>query len=279
MIVSGSIEDIRAARWENPRKSWGFVPTMGMLHNGHISLVKRAKEENDACIVSIYINPTQFNNLDDYKTYPRDMAGDLAKLEECGVDVVFTPIKNLMYPRNFSSKVILSKLSSALEGAARPGHFDGVTTVIAKLFNITQPNRAYFGQKDAQQLLIIQRMVQDLNFNLEVIPCGTFREESGLAMSSRNNLLSNEQKKRAVVLYRSLQTARQIIEAGERDAGKIIQEMKKIIDSEPMGKIVYISINNAESLEEMDIIAGKTLISLAVFFGEVRLIDNIIITV
>ncbi|MCP4296278.1 MAG: pantoate--beta-alanine ligase [Proteobacteria bacterium] len=279
MLVSGDISDIRTARWQDPQKTWGFVPTMGMLHEGHISLVKRAIEENDGCIVSIYVNPTQFNNPIDYDTYPKDMDNDLAKLEACGVDVVFTPIKALMYPHSFSSNVTLTRLAAALEGAARPGHFDGVTTVVAKLFNITQPTRAYFGQKDAQQLLIIQQMVQDLNFNLEIVPCGTFREKSGLAMSSRNNLLSTEQKKRATVLYHALQRAKQIVQAGERDAKKIILEMTRIITDETKARIVYISINDAESLEEMETLSGKVLISLAVFFGEVRLIDNFVLTV
>ncbi|PCI29774.1 MAG: pantoate--beta-alanine ligase [SAR324 cluster bacterium] len=276
MLVTKEISKIRAERWREPGKTWGFVPTMGMLHEGHLSLVKRALQENDGCIVSIFVNPAQFNNSTDFSNYPKDLEKDLSLLENLGVEMVFTPDKEVIYPANFSSKISLEGLAGKLEGAARPGHFDGVTTVVGKFFNITQPHKAYFGQKDAQQLLIIKKMVRDLNFNVEVIRCPTFREENGLAMSSRNTLLTPEQKEKAAILYQSLQLAKEMIAAGERETAKVIDAMTELINREGMAQVDYISINDRETLEEFPTLQGKILISLAVFFDQVRLIDNVI---
>lgn len=279
MLVTKEIAKIQDFRWKDPAKSWGFVPTMGMLHEGHLSLVKRAIQENDASMVSIFVNPIQFNNSGDFDNYPTDLERDLSLLRELGVDAVFTPDKPVMYPEGYCANVSLKGIAEKLEGAARPGHFDGVTTVVSKLFNITQPTKTYFGQKDAQQLLIIQKMVKDLNFNLEVIPCPTSREKDGLAMSSRNVRLDPKQREKSVVIYRSLQKAESMIEEGERSSKKIIDTMQAMIQQEPLANIDYIAINDAETLDDKEVIQGRVLISLAVFFGEVRLIDNTIVTV
>ncbi len=279
MIVTKKISTIREHRWKDPGKTWGFVPTMGFLHEGHLSLIRRALDENDGCMASIFVNSMQFNNPHDYSNYPKDMARDLALLEEVGVGLVFTPDPNIMYPKNFSSKVTLKGLSETLEGAFRPGHFDGVTTVVSKLFNIVQPNRAYFGQKDAQQLLIIKKMAEDLNFNIQIVGCPTCRETDGLAMSSRNARLTVDQRSRAPVLNQSLRLAEELIHQGETDPARIVEAMTDLIEGEPAAKTDLISVNEAETLEEITKIEGEVLISLAVFFGEVRLIDNTILSV
>lgn len=255
----------------------GFVPTMGYLHEGHLSLVRRAKKENGIAAVSIFVNPTQFGPSEDLARYPRDLSRDLEMLKSVNTDIVFTPTAKDIYPEGYCTWVELEKISSRLEGASRPGHFRGVATVVAKLFNIVQPARAYFGQKDAQQVTVIKKMAQDLNMNLEIVPCPTIREPDGLAMSSRNVYLNPMERKAAVVLWKSLQRAHSIREAGERDTEIIRKAMLEILNSEPLAKVDYVSIADAISLEDLQKIDRPGVVSLAVRIGKTRLIDNIIL--
>lgn len=255
----------------------GFVPTMGYLHEGHVSLVREAKKENKSVIVSIYVNPAQFGPKEDLSKYPRDLKRDLEMLEKVGTDVVFFPSDKEMYPGNYDTWVEVDKLTKSLEGASRPTHFRGVTTIVNKLFNIVEADNAYFGQKDAQQALVIQKMAKDLNMNVRVVVCPTIREPDGLAMSSRNVYLTPEQRKQATVLYRSLQLAKDLYIKGERNAPKIKQQMTELIQKEPLAVIDYISIANSETLEELDTIQSKALVSMVVKFGNTRLLDNVII--
>jgi len=254
----------------------GFVPTMGYLHEGHLALVRQARAENASVVVSIFVNPTQFGPREDLKTYPRDPQRDLAMLEAM-TDVVFMPSADEMYPVKFDSWVEVGKITERLEGAARPGHFRGVTTVVAKLFNIVQPTRAYFGQKDAQQAIVIKKMVSDLNMNLEIVTLPTVREPDGLAMSSRNTYLNPEQRQAATVLYRALSLAQELWAQGERDAEKLRREMTALIQKDPLADIDYISIADAETLEELDRVKPPALVSMAVEIGNTRLIDNIVL--
>jgi pantoate--beta-alanine ligase len=247
---------------------------MGYLHEGHISLVKAAKAENKTVVVSIYVNPTQFGPKEDLSSYPRDLRRDLAMLEKTGTDVVFFPSDKEMYPPGYDTWVEVDKLTKRLEGASRPTHFRGVTTIVNKLFNIVQADSAYFGQKDAQQALVIQKMVKDLDMNVRVVVCPTVREPDGLAMSSRNSYLTPEQRKAAPVLYRSLLLVKEMYAKGERNAGKIREQMIGLIQKEPLAEIDYISITNPEILEELEVIEGRALVSMAVRIGKTRLIDN-----
>ncbi len=256
----------------------GFVPTMGYLHEGHMHLVKRARSENDHVVVSIFVNPTQFGPSEDFFSYPRDIPRDLAMLNDAGADFVFMPAAAEMYHSLFSSWVDIEKITDVLEGASRPGHFRGVATICNKLFNIVEPTKAYFGQKDAQQCVVIKRMVADLNMNLEIVICPTVREPDGLAMSSRNTYLKPEERKAAVVLHNSLELAREMYARGERDAQKIRSAMIEFIHQEPLAeKIDYISIADVRTLEELDEIKLPAVISLAVKVGKPRLLDNIIL--
>jgi pantoate--beta-alanine ligase len=255
----------------------GFVPTMGYLHEGHLVLVRRARAENPSVAVSIFVNPTQFGPKEDFAHYPRDPQRDLALLEKEGTDVVFMPSAEEMYPPNFNSWVEVGKLAGKLEGAARPGHFRGVATVVAKLFNIVQPDRAYFGQKDAQQLLVIKKMTADLDMGIEVIAVPTVREPDGLAMSSRNTYLNAEERKQAAVLYQALTLAQKLFASGEKDAKAIRRQMTALIKQQPLARIEYISIADAETLEELDKIKTPALVSMAVRFGKTRLIDNVVV--
>ncbi len=256
----------------------GFVPTMGYLHDGHLALVKQAKTENTSAVVSIFVNPTQFGPREDFTGYPRDTRRDLAMLEKIKTDVVFMPSAAEMYPPHFNSWVEVSKITERLEGAVRPGHFRGVATVVAKLFNIVQPTKAYFGQKDAQQVAVIQKMVTDLNMNLEVVICPTVRESDGLAMSSRNTYLSPAERRAATVLYQSLKLAQELYARGETKAEHLRQAMTNLIKKEPLAeKIDYISIADATTLEELDKVKPPALISLAVKIGKPRLIDNLVL--
>jgi pantoate--beta-alanine ligase len=255
----------------------GLVPTMGYLHEGHLSLVRRAKTECDHVIVTIFVNPTQFGPSEDLSKYPRDLDRDLKLLEPLGADLVWTPTAEGMYPPGYQTWVEVEALTKGLEGAMRPGHFRGVATVVAKLFNATQPDKAYFGQKDAQQAAVIRRMATDLNFPLEVIVCPTVREADGLAMSSRNKYLNEAERKAAVVLFRSLNAAKQIYDAGERDAEKLREKMKEVLATEPLAQAQYVSCADYDSLEELDKVSGKTLLSMAVFLGKTRLIDNFVL--
>ncbi len=256
----------------------GFVPTMGYLHEGHLELVRRAKAENQWAVASIFVNPTQFGPHEDYAAYPRDIPRDLAMLKTVKTDIVFIPPANEMYPPRCSTWVDVEKVTEKLEGAIRPGHFRGVATVCAKLFNIVQPTRAYFGQKDAQQVIVIKKMVTDLNMNLEIVVVPTVREPDGLAMSSRNTYLKPDERRAAVVLYRALKLAQKLWSQGEKDALRIRQAMTQLIQKEPLAeKIDYISIADAETLEELHEITPPALVSLAVKIGKPRLIDNIVL--
>jgi pantoate--beta-alanine ligase len=273
MRVVKTITEMRALR-QNLKGSVGFIPTMGFLHEGHLALVKRAKAENSAAIVSIYINPTQFGPKEDLGAYPRDLDRDLGLLQKEGTDIVFVPSDDEMYPRKFSTWVDVEKVTERLEGASRPGHFRGVATVVAKLFNIIQPTRAYFGQKDAQQVVAIRRMVADLDMNLEVVAVPTVRERDGLAMSSRNVYLSPKERQAATVLFRALTLAWELGKGGEKDAEKMRRQMTALIQAEPLAQIDYVSIADAEMLEELDLLDRTAVASLAVRIGKTRLIDN-----
>ena len=255
----------------------GFVPTMGYLHEGHLSLVRRARIDNPSVVVSIFVNPTQFGPSEDFKQYPRDTERDLALLEKDKTDVVFMPSAEEMYPPGSDSWVEVGEITRCLEGASRPTHFRGVTTVVAKLFNIVEPTRAYFGQKDAQQAIVLTKMATDLNMNLEVITLATVREPDGLAMSSRNIYLNPEERKSAVVLSQALSLAQELFAGGETDASIIRRKMTELIQQQPLANLEYISIADALTLKELDVVNPPTVISLAVKFGATRLIDNIVL--
>jgi pantoate--beta-alanine ligase len=255
----------------------GFVPTMGFLHEGHLSLMRQARSESDLCVVSVFVNPTQFGPSEDYSTYPRDLNRDSEMAAGVGVDVIFAPAPEDMYPRGYKTFVEVEDITEKMCGASRPGHFRGVTTVVAKLFNLVQPHKAYFGQKDAQQAIALKRMVADLNFDVEVIVMPTVREEDGLAMSSRNRYLSPAERQAALVLIRSLNMAEDLAKAGQSDAAEISRRMRDMIEAEPLARIDYISIVDADTLEDLDLVQGKVLIALAVFIGKTRLIDNVVL--
>ena len=275
MKIIDTIAAIKAER-NSLDESLGFVPTMGYLHKGHLSLVKKARNENTTVAASIFVNPTQFGPGEDFESYPRDTERDL-KLLEPYTDIVFMPTADDLYPAGYNSWVDVKGLTDKLEGASRPTHFRGVTTIVAKLFNIVRPTRSYFGQKDAQQLAVIKKMVNDLNMNLEVIACPTIREPDGLAMSSRNSYLKPDERKAAPVLYQSLKLAEKLYSEGERNAEKIRREMMSLIQQQPAADIDYISIADNETLDEVDEITRPVLVSLAVKIGKPRLIDNLIL--
>ena len=254
----------------------GLVPTMGYLHEGHLSLIRRAREECDHVIVSIFVNPTQFGPKEDLSKYPRDLDRDF-RLIEPFTDVVWTPSAEIMYPQGYQTWVEVEAVTKPLEGAMRPGHFRGVTTVVAKLFNAVQPHKAYFGQKDAQQAAVIRQMTRDLSYPIEIIICPIVREADGLAMSSRNVYLDPEQRKAATVLFRSLNAAKELYEAGERNGENLRARMKEALAGEPLAVAQYVSCADYDTLEELDEIKGKTLLSLAVFIGKTRLIDNLVL--
>ena len=274
MQVAHSIAQMKKLRRECAG-SVGLVPTMGYLHEGHLELVRQAKSENAVAVATIFVNPTQFGPSEDFKSYPRDLDRDLALLEKVKTDIVFVPPDKEMYPGDYNTWVEVRGITAKLEGKSRPTHFQGVTTVCSKLFNIIEPDRAYFGQKDAQQAIVIQKMVSELNMNLNVIVCPTVRESDGLAMSSRNTYLNKEERASAAVLYKSLCLAKDMYEKGERDAAVIRRAMNNRISGEPAAKIDYVSIADAATLDEVDIIRGRVLVSLAVRLGKPRLIDNI----
>ena len=279
MIVFSEIDKIREYRWKDPHLSWGLVPTMGFLHEGHLSLIRRARRENDRVGVSIFVNPIQFNNQQDLQTYPRDMERDLKLLKNERVDLVWIPSSEIMYPEGFQTYVNVEQITQRLEGEKRPGHFQGVTTVVAKLFNVFQPHRAYFGQKDAQQLIVIKQLARDLNFNLEVIACDIVREADGLAMSSRNKNLSPTARKQAVCLFRALTSAKQAVKNGEFSAKALKKIMADIIETADKSRIDYLSVADPDTLCELDTIDNKALLSVAVYLDDVRLIDNMIVKV
>ena len=276
MMIVSTLDELRTARLLLDG-TVGLVPTMGYLHEGHLSLTRRAKAECKYTIVSIFVNPTQFGPNEDLSKYPRDLERDLRLLDSVDVDLVWTPTPEVMYPPKFQTWVEVEEMTRPLEGSMRPGHFRGVTTVVAKLFNAVQPTKAYFGQKDAQQAAVIRQMVRDLNFSLEVVVCPIMREADGLAMSSRNVYLNAEQRKAATVLFRALSAARDEFEKGEHDAEKLRAKMKEVIEREPLAKMQYVSCADYDTLEELQTVTGKTLLSMAVFFGTTRLIDNFVL--
>jgi pantoate--beta-alanine ligase len=276
MQVINTIAEMRKLR-RQLSEPVGFVPTMGYFHEGHLSLVRQARKENPTVVVSIFVNPTQFGPGEDFQDYPRDLNRDLELLEREKVDIVFVPSEEEMYPRGFNSWVDVEKVTERLEGASRPGHFRGVATVCAKLFNIIQPTRAYFGQKDAQQAVVIKKMVADLNMNLEIVVVPTVRESNGLAMSSRNTYLNPEERQAATVLFKALSLARELWQGGEKDADKIRHQMTSLIQKEPLAKIDYVSIADANTLEELQKIDRPAIVFLAVRIGKTRLIDNVIL--
>jgi pantoate--beta-alanine ligase len=276
MMIVSTLEELRSARLLLDG-TLGLVPTMGYLHEGHLSLVSRAKAECTYAAVSIFVNPTQFGPKEDLSKYPRDLERDMHLLEDAGVDLVWTPAPEDMYPTGFQTWVEVGQMTQPLEGARRPGHFRGVTTVVSKLFNAVGPAKAYFGQKDAQQAAVIRQMTRDLNFPIEIVVCPIVREPDGLALSSRNVYLSPEERKAATVLNRALSSAKSAYEKGERNAGKLRQIMQDILASEPLARMQYVSCANYDTLEELEEVAGKTLLSMAVFMGKTRLIDNLVL--
>lgn len=279
MIIVNTIEEVRryVKQWRMEGKTIGFVPTMGYLHEGHRSLIERADKDNDIVVVSIFVNPTQFGPNEDLESYPRDMQRDSEVCKEAGADLIFNPEPSVMYEDNASTSVKVEGLSDELCGRSRPVHFGGVCLVVSKLFNIVLPDRAYFGQKDAQQLAIIKKMVRDLNFPLEIIGCPIVREKDGLAKSSRNTYLSETERKAALVLNRALLKGREAIEGGERDALSVKKIITEVIKQEPLAKIDYVEIVDFDTIRKTDNIDKNVLVAIAVFIGKTRLIDNFIV--
>lgn len=276
MNIAETISEVRRVR-EGLKAPVGLVPTMGYLHDGHLSLVRRAREECASVVVSIFVNPTQFGPQEDLAAYPRDIPRDLDLLRDAMVDLAWIPTNAMMYPDRYQTWVTVEHITRRLEGEYRPGHFRGVTTIVTKLFNVVGPHRAYFGQKDAQQAAVIRRMVDDLNFPVEIVVCPTVRESDGLAMSSRNVYLNPQEREAAVVLFRALTAADRAFQAGERDAEVLRQTMARVLAQEPLARMQYISCSDPDTLEELSGPVNKALLSMAVFIGKTRLIDNIIV--
>ena len=274
------IESVAAFRqaYSRAEKPLGLVPTMGFLHEGHMALVRRAREENATAAVSIFVNPTQFGPSEDFSSYPRDMDSDLAKLEGAGVDMVFAPPVEEVYPPGFDTYIDVGRIGERLEGEHRAGHFHGVATVVCKLLTIVRPDRAYFGQKDAQQCLVVTRLNDDLNLGAEIVVCPTVRDADGLALSSRNVYLNAPEREAALSLHRSLRLAQELYGDGETDASSIRQRMRLLITEYPLATIDYISIADAGNLAELDVMDRPALVSLAVRIGKTRLIDNVILS-
>lgn len=280
MKIVAAVDDVRkqVKEWRKEGLSVGLVPTMGYLHEGHKSLIDKAVEQNDRVVVSVFVNPIQFGPGEDLATYPRDLDRDSALCEEAGVSLIFHPEKEDMYFDDFCTWVDMDGLTKGLCGRTRPTHFRGVCTVVSKLFHIVQPDRAYFGQKDAQQLAVIRRMVRDLNFDLEIVGCPIIREEDGLAKSSRNTYLSPEERKAATILHKGLMRGEELIRSGEKRADVIVKEITEIIQSEPLAKIDYVEAVDFDRIESIRTIEGTVLTAVAVYIGKTRLIDNFIIT-
>ena len=279
MQIATTINEVRTQvkAWKKEGCSVGFVPTMGYLHEGHGSLISRARKENDRVVVSIFVNPMQFGPGEDLESYPRDLDKDSAYCESLGADLIFHPEPEEMYTDGFCSYVDMSVLTEELCGLSRPVHFRGVCTVVNKLFNIVQPDRAYFGQKDAQQLAIIRRMVQDLNMDLEIIGCSIVREEDGLAKSSRNTYLSAEERQAALVLSKAVKLGQELVAGGETDAKNIVSEMSALIAKEPLARIDYVKAVDGLTMQQIDTVKAPMLVALAVYIGKTRLIDNFMI--
>lgn len=270
-------EQVRA--WRNEGLSVGLVPTMGFLHEGHRSLIERAVTENDRVVVSVFVNPIQFAPNEDLESYPRDIEADRALCTDAGAAIIFNPEPAEMYPQGFCTAVDMDGLKFELCGKSRPIHFSGVCTVVTKLFNIVGPDRAYFGQKDAQQLAIIRRMVRDLNMPLEVVGCPIVREEDGLAKSSRNTYLNEQERAAALILSKTIFLGQKLMQEGERDAKKLIAAMEANIATEPLARIDYVDAVDAENIERIDRLEGEVLVAMAVYIGKTRLIDNFIANV
>jgi pantoate--beta-alanine ligase len=279
MQILNTIQQVRdwVAAERHAGRAIHFVPTMGYFHEGHLSLMRRAKADGGAVIVSIFVNPLQFGPHEDFERYPRDFERDRQMAESVGVDAIFYPDVREMYPPDFQTEVRVKGLSQPLCGRSRPGHFEGVATVVLKLFNIVTPDRAYFGEKDYQQLRIIQQMARDLNLPVQIVPCPIVREPDGLAMSSRNAYLSHEERQAATVLYRSLMWAREQMQAGEQDAVRIQRGVYEMLAREPLAQIDYVELVDAETLQPVNRIERPTLLALAVYFGKARLIDNTVL--
>lgn len=279
MLICETIAEIRdfVRKKKAEGKIVGFVPTMGYLHDGHLSLVKRSREECGEVVASIFVNPLQFSPREDFSQYPRDLDRDSGMLRECGVDALFLPSAAEMYPEGFSTHVEVTGLTDCLCGRSRPGHFRGVATVVAKLFNIVQPDRAYFGQKDAQQVLVIRKMVEDLNMPVEIVAVSTVREADGLAMSSRNVYLSPDQRAAAPVLYDSLRAAARAASKGERDSRRLVEMVRDMLSSLDGASIDYVEIRSLPDLKDKERLDSPSLLALAVKFGKIRLIDNIVL--
>ena len=280
MELTGSIEEVRkqVKAWRKEGLSVGLVPTMGYLHEGHKSLIDRAVAENDRVVVSDFVNPIQFGAGEDLATYPRDIEADKKLCESAGADLIFHPAPEEMYAPDFSTFVETEGVSAGLCGKTRPTHFRGVCTVVSKLFHIVMPDKAYFGEKDAQQLAVIRRMVRDLNMDIEIVGCPIVREGDGLAKSSRNTYLSSEERKAALVLSKAVFAGKEMMEQGERDAAEIVSHMKSIIEAEPLAKIDYVEMVDADSIKPISVAQGRVLTAMAVYIGTTRLIDNFIFT-
>lgn len=278
MTIETTIDAVKeqVKAWKRTGQSVGFVPTMGYLHEGHGSLIEAARRENDKVVVSIFVNPMQFGPSEDLASYPRDLKKDSALCESLGVDLIFHPEPEEMYHPNFSSFVDMTVLTEELCGLSRPVHFRGVCTVVSKLFHIVQPDRAYFGQKDAQQLAVIRHMVEDLNMDLEIVGCPIIREEDGLAKSSRNTYLSPGEREAALVLSRSIALGQKMVEDGEQDAGRVIAAMKEMIEKEPMARIDYVKAVDGRTMQQITAVRRPMLVAIAVYIGSTRLIDNFI---
>ncbi|NFF68093.1 pantoate--beta-alanine ligase [Clostridium sporogenes] len=276
MNIVHTIKDVKRVikKWEDENLSIGYVPTMGYLHEGHASLIKKAREENDRVVVSIFVNQIQFGPNEDYSTYPRDLTKDSSLCYEFGADLIFNPEASEMYPNKMYSHVNVNILTENLCGEKRPGHFQGVCTVLTKFFNIITPTRAYFGEKDAQQLAVVKKMVQDLNFPIKIIGCPIIRESDGLAKSSRNIYLSEEERKSALVLNKSLKEVLNALNHGERNLNNIKKIIVNMINKEPLTKIDYVNIVDSANLQPVEEIQSSILIAIAVYIGKTRLIDN-----
>ncbi len=276
MILVKTINEVRQQikKWKSEGKTVGFVPTMGYLHEGHASLIEKSVKENDKTVVSIFVNPMQFGPSEDLESYPRDLDRDCDLCRKLGADIVFNPESDEMYRENFCTYVDMSVLTEELCGLSRPVHFRGVQTVVMKLFNIVTPDRAYFGQKDAQQLAIIKKMVTDLNMDIEIIGCPIIREEDGLAKSSRNTYLSKEERQAALVLSRSLKKGKELVEGGAKNAAAVIDVIKREIMAEPLAEIDYVKIVDSLTMQPLDVIDRPILCAIAVRIGKTRLIDN-----
>lgn len=280
MQVVKTIREVReiVKAWHREGLSVGLVPTMGYLHEGHQSLIAKSVEQNDRTVVSVFVNPIQFGPTEDLEAYPRDLERDIQKVTEAGGDLIFNPEPSEMYPDHFTSFVDTTETTELLCGARRPIHFRGVCTVVSKLFNIVNPERAYFGQKDAQQLATIRRFVRDLDFDIEIVACPIVREADGLAKSSRNTYLSTEERQAALILSKSLAKGREAIEAGELSVSKIIDIIEQNLHTEPLARVDYVEVVDFENIQRVETIGRETLIAIAVFIGKTRLIDNIIIS-